>query len=226
MALIAAGDLGSCLVWDMEPGETGDGEAMEFRLLYDGPLHAESRTSRLDNKHEIRRAVHPQLRELWRVSPHLNAKPGIRAYKSPDYERPPPHTIDALSERFARCGFNFVPLVTKSLFVYCELEVLLLKPEPVLGVRSWDIDNRLKTLFDGLQVPRECGQLPNGCSPLGGEDPFFCLLENDDLITRLSVETGPLLKAINSAEDVNRVHLTITVRLRPIARQLHNMAFG
>jgi hypothetical protein len=51
---------------------------VEFRLTYRGPLLATQRDplgaqtdKRAENKREIRRAFHPQLRRLWDITPFL-----------------------------------------------------------------------------------------------------------------------------------------------------------
>ncbi len=53
------------------------------------------------------------------------------------------------------------------------------------------MDNRIKTLFDGLKMPREAQDLGPYLTPAVGEDPFYCLVEDDRLITSVSVETDP-----------------------------------
>ncbi len=58
--------------------------------------------------------------------------------------------------------------------------------------REGDIDNRLKTLLDSFTMPDQ-NQTPDG-SPDTGETPFFCLLEDDKLITGLAVKTDRLLR--------------------------------
>ena len=55
---------------------------------------------------------------------------------------------------------------------------------------------------------------------------FFCLLEEDKLITKLSVETDQLLEPISGNYDPARVRLVITVRLRPWEINIGNMQFG
>jgi hypothetical protein len=73
-----------------------------------------------------------------------------------------------------------------------------------------DIDNRIKVLFDGLRMPQnntEIDQFP----PQEGANPFFCLLENDDLITDVGITTDRLLTPKESDESVHDVHLVIRV---------------
>lgn len=51
--------------------------------------------------------------------------------------------------------------------------------------------------------------------PASDETPFFCLLEDDRLITKLSVETDWLLTPHAGSLDAHMVHLVMTVSLRP-----------
>jgi hypothetical protein len=62
----------------------------------------------------------------------------------------------------------------------------------------------------------------------GGEDvdatqPFFCLLEDDALITSFSVETDRLLTQPNS--PVNQVYLVIEVNVRVMKLTETNIGF-
>jgi hypothetical protein len=47
------------------------GSDMEFRLVYEGPLKANGRVA---HKHEIRKVLHPQLKELWEHPPLVNVR--------------------------------------------------------------------------------------------------------------------------------------------------------
>jgi len=50
-------------------------------------------------------------------------------------------------------GKKFLPLVRQSLSLVCKLDILFLRKEEPGGIitQSGDIDNRLKTLFDGIE---------------------------------------------------------------------------
>ena len=75
---------------------------MEFRLTYQGPLladtnrSAEVRRARATHKQEIRKALHPQLKRWWAMSPYLRprgvfaakrSRKCIRTYLSSEYNR-------------------------------------------------------------------------------------------------------------------------------------------
>jgi hypothetical protein len=135
---------------------------------------------------------------------------------------------DWLAERYERFGYRFVPLVRRDLSLICGIDILFLRPDqPGDVLKSGDIDNRLKTLFDALQMPRDKSQLPaNAAAPGDDETPFFCLLEDDSVITKLSVETDLLLQPTGERFDVNDARLVITVRLRPYDVNPGNQMFG
>jgi hypothetical protein len=120
-------------------------------------------------------------------------------------------------------GFVFVPIVAKFLTVVCELDILLLKPEePGRFIRNdGDIDNRLKVLFDALRMPLDKGEIPQGGGPKDDEKPhFYCLLEDDALITKVMVRADRLLTL---HPDPNAVRLIIGVSIR--ATHLSNSNF-
>jgi hypothetical protein len=105
-----------------------------------------------------------------------------------------------------------------------ELDITLLRPGPPGAIISGaDIDNRLKTLFDALKVPREPNALPPDDVPGIGEMPFFCLLGDDRLITRVNVDTDALLEPAPSPRDVE---LTIRVTTRVSRLMFANMGLG
>lgn len=210
---------------------------MEFRLTYEGALFSTQRDpvngqkdAKADHKQDIRRVFHRQLRRLWEVTPFLRRgmtsgpyEADIGAWKDGDVE---PHTIEGLSSRYAMYGYNFIPLVTEDLNLNCGLDILFLRPDrPGSVLRSADIDNRLKTLFDALRIPQPNENL-GGTKPTYDEVPFFVLLEDDSLITKVSVETDMLLQDIGSKSGINDARLVITVQLRPYEMHAGNLPFG
>jgi hypothetical protein len=83
-------------------------------------------------------------------------------------------------------------------------------------------------LFDGLRLPKQENELLVYEEPAADEDPFFALLEDDSLITHVSIETDMLLQPVarNDFIDPNDVRLVIQVRLRPYAVNPSNENFG
>jgi len=103
-----------------------------------------------------------------------------------------------------------VPIVTKAGGYSCSLRILFLRRDNPghLIASGGDIDNRLKVLFDGLRMPDTVGEL--GALPLeADENPFFCLLEDDSLITSVTVTTDRLLIPQDTGERIHDVYLVI-----------------
>ena len=194
---------------------------MEFRLTYEGDLRPTSQgNTRAKHKHEIRKAFHPQLRRLWEEHPLLcNMKmdgPGVK----------PDPRVDVLAARYPIGSYNFIPLVTSDLHLSCGIDVLLLRPSPpgkLLG--AGDLDNRLKTLFDALSRPTSTQEFGGYDQPDESERPFYCLLEDDALVTRVSVESDVLLEAVNGEYDSKSTRLVITVTVRPFIATWDNIGF-
>lgn len=173
---------------------------MEFTLFYDGALKAASKkNTRKDHKHDIRRAFHGQLKELWDQVPLDRFSSLLRdpvAPSLPITEREDAGEGGGSSVIENRGGFRFAPLVCSELRLVADLSITLLRPEPPgqIVTQAGDIDNRLKTLLDALKMPSGTDELPADASLGPDEDPFFCLLEDDNLITRLDVRTDLLLR--------------------------------
>jgi hypothetical protein len=197
---------------------------MEFRLLYDGPLLATSRTDkRNQHKHDVRRVFHKQLRRLWETNPYLKIRASRVTTAKGGSIPETTYDLEKIADNFRIGAFRCVPLVTSELELACGLDILFLRydqPGKTL-IQSGDIDNRLKTLLDALRRPQTveeaCG------SPEADENPLFCLLEDDSLITNLAVTTDLLL---DPGRDLNDVRLIITVKIRIISVSFHNLDFG
>lgn len=157
---------------------------MEFTLYYRGDLRSNARPPQ---KHELRRHFHRQLATLWQQKP-LN---GIREPLLKPTSDLKPGEFNIL---VGVAPFFFAPLVCSKLHLVAKLTITVLRPEPpgTIVTQAGDIDNRLKTLLDALKMP-SAAELPSGAEPKADESPFFCLLEDDSLITKLSVETDRLL---------------------------------
>ncbi len=76
-------------------------------------------------------------------------------------------------------------------------------------LQGGDLDGRIKTLFDGLKMPQPGNDYKGG--PLDA-DPLCVLLEDDSLISDISIKSGKLLG--NQAKDKHAVRLTIDVTIK------------
>lgn len=155
---------------------------MEFRLKYEGPLKTNGSKN---HKHAIRTVFHNQLKELWEHPP-------LKAYKEElDKDVKPPIFTKKVGD------YRFAYIISYGLELAAEIDILLMRPEaPGKIISSGDIDNRLKTLFDALRCPNNSDELPTDIEPSNNEDPFFCLMEDDSLITRVTVTCDRLLESV------------------------------
>jgi hypothetical protein len=121
--------------------------------------------------------------------------------------------------------FEFAPSVCTNLSLVADLRITLLRPEPPgrIVTQAGDIHNRLKTLLDALTMPHQPNALPPGAAPSEDESPFFCLLEDDNLITRLDVSSDRLL---DPTEHPSVVVLLINFRTRPTAFNVANLSLA
>ncbi|GAB4225394.1 MAG: hypothetical protein Kow0032_01140 [Methyloligellaceae bacterium] len=94
-------------------------------------------------------------------------------------------------------------------------------------ISAGDLDNRIKTLIDALRRPRSKNELvEQHQNPGKGEDPFYCLLEDDDQVSALTVETDTLLDPPNDDEnDLRKVKIVVAVELKPYLVTMFNLSF-
>lgn len=211
---------------------------MQFHLLYSGRLLGASRgDTRATHKDEIRQFLNPQLGRLWRTNKGLFEHAKSAAYHwaelhpeciplLPKTDSPFSEPDEANAEELVEMGIKYlahkwrigdrgyVPLVTEEMGLRCTLEILFLRPEsPGRILQSGDIDNRLKTVFDALKIPRHAeGLSPSLDAPA---TPTFCLLEDDRLVSEVRIATDNLLLLPNAAAiNPNDVFLVIDVKLQ------------
>ena len=162
---------------------------MEFYLTYQGLLKS-NRGPR--DKQMIRRAFHPQLRELTKYPPYPKKPEGL----------------------VSRGDFTFAPIVNKAIGIGADVSITMLRPEAPghFVMQGGDIDNKVKTLLDAFSVPQD-NQILKDDHPVPDESPLFCLLEDDNLITSLEIKTGRLLVPTDNPSEV---FLMIHVRTRSL----------
>ena len=109
------------------------------------------------------------------------------------------------------------------LLLKCGLKILFLRKEPAGRVyQGGDLDNRLKTLFDALSVP-QIDQIPQNERSTSTSDPIYCLVEDDALITAVSVETHRLLAKPGASKY--QVQLVVEVDVGVTQSRQYNQTF-
>ena len=147
----------------------------ELTLHYRGELKSNGSPR---HKHDLRRHFHCQLKN----------------YMSHESRRA---LIDSISSQLEirRGSFRFIPIISDYVYMAAQINLFMLKPgsKGSIVTHGGDLDNRLKTLLDSLKVPDE-NALPAHVSPGPDEDPFYCLLKDDSLITGLAISTDQFLE--------------------------------
>lgn len=222
------------------------GPKMRFRLTYEGELKASGRDPEngqrdrmAEHKQSIRKVFHRQLKQLWqsnkflrehRVHPYsASFSPAEQAQQAGTWgggvdTRVP--MVEDIASKYRENGYRFVPLVREDVSLFCSLNILFLRRDFSGVISAGDLDNRIKTLIDALRKPHNANELRGNESPDVEEDPFFCLLEDDDLVTGLSVETDYLLDTPNGNDSASQVKLVITVELKPNDVTMFNLSFS
>lgn len=215
-----------------------DGEPLvKFRLYYEGPLYAanirdHANDKRAGHKHTLRRVFHGQLKHFWETHPWLQRARGGRELLGLSAKRDDPqdwrgYLVQNLAEAHAIGAAHFVPLVCEQFNLLCDLDILLLRRDRPGGIlQARDIDNRLKTLFDALRMPKPGTEVASATFE-NGENPMFVLLQDDSLITRVTVETDELLDPPHeSGNDDAWVRLLVHVKLHPYMVGTFNLSFA
>lgn len=207
---------------------------MKFTLTYDGELPSTGNSSRkIAKKWDIRKQISPQLKELWDTHPALRRAmqhrviPKFCELDIGEAHHSTPVTVPVINvsenhidlcASIKRGNVLFRPLVRDTYALACSLKIHFMRKEAVGRVyQGGDLDNRIKTLLDALSVP-EPDQVISDT-----DTHMHCLLENDSLVTGLSVETVRLLSKPGSPE--NEVRLIIEVDVRITDARAYNSFF-
>jgi hypothetical protein len=188
---------------------------VEFRLVYRGSLGSGGSQGRKDEKNAIRKVFHSQLAELWKQ--HA----GLRSL-SPSSDPILPVTRHKKEANFKipnKNGdqYNFLYLIGEGHGISCSLDVTFLRRESSGGLvrHGGDLDNRIKVLFDAMRTPRSNEELPD-TPPAADENPFFCVLEDDQFIDKITVTTDRLLMPLDSRIGEREHDVLLIIRVKTI----------
>lgn len=209
---------------------------LEMRLVYQGLLPAsDGEKTNSDIKQSIRRYFHKQLTNAWKTKHPLRERSGNPA---PVSKRIHGRVVWAGGETdrdefiLSLGNKRYLPIVTSDLALVCRLDILLLSRDLTGVLRTGDLDNRIKTLLDALRIPKM------GENSDGDEDPLYCLMEDDKLVSELHVTADLLLAEpeqvienprINvfgeACASTNHVLAVINIAVKPTRVMLGNMDF-
>jgi hypothetical protein len=200
---------------------------MELTLRYRGDLLGAQSKNGLKSKQAVRLALSPQIGDFWGRDPRFNFH-DLKSLRIARREKdafildPTPQRYADLHFRYDIRGVYYVPLLTAGMRADCSLSVRFHRPQDAGSIiyAGGDLDNRLKTLFDALRMPKDSSEVdpyePMSNPGLDAER-VFCLLEGDELITRLTIESKRLLgPPPRDADYANWVELEIDINIAPV----------
>jgi len=184
---------------------------MEFCLHYYGRLKSRDTAA---GKHEIRKALHSQIKSL------CEAAPFAQAFKGDIEERRKPTEKPMFIEHGDR---RYWFLISEYLKTVADLNITTLVPHEVGRIvqNGGDIDNRIKTLFDALRVPSVPSEIPASDSFDYTKGGMYCLLEDDKLINRISIRSYQ----DHAPDDTDSVRCLIEVETKITAACWGNLGF-
>jgi hypothetical protein len=177
-------------------------EGVRFTLQYDGPLPGNGSAAA---KQAIRRRLHEQFDVLWGLEHELSCSGEMWMPEATLKGNAMVVNPSDTDQRFAFVrlgGFRWVPLVQRRNHTRCSLRIRFLRHgHPGDLIKSGgDLDGRLKTFFDALRMPHTEAEL-GGATPTSPDQRFYCLLEDDSLITDFSIEADRLLRRQTGPHD-------------------------
>lgn len=199
--------------------------AVKFTLHFNGVLPACTQNDpRTKEKQQLREAFEPQLALLWQEEPVLakllKRNDALHAFRfssgkiqsHDDYAQMHEMVwLPDMEKADARTTF-YIPLVTRRNGLGCRLDIKFMRPGHPGGViNGGDLDNRLKTLLDGLRMPHRADEIKRASQR--ASQKFYCLLEDDVLITDLSVVTEQLLIPETKAKGEVALSIGITIHV-------------
>lgn len=202
---------------------------MDIALSYRGPLPNARSNGAKRAKTQIRQQLHHQFDGLCRTSdlftealkddlPRATIKGGAQHAEVPSTPHGTFYFVEFL-------GVQFVPLLSRWNHRVCEVRIELWRrsePGEILDPGG-DIDNRVKTLFDGLRMPHHEDEI-DATSLTSGR--CFCLLEDDALITKLTISAHRMYRPVAGVEDSTWAELSIYVTVKATFPSLTNIPLG
>jgi hypothetical protein len=204
-------------------------DLLKFRVTYAGQLKSKATGP---EKTDIRLKLSNQFRRLWHYHPVLkdliyDPETDAEVTTYPEKHGGKIPLWKKLSQIYENDGWKYVPLVSDYLSLTAGIDILYLRPDiPGNILTQGDIDNRLKTLFDALKKPGHSGSLGRPAPP-PDQQPVFVLLEDDRLVSSVSVETDRLLEyePVKGEDPNSYAHLIMTITVKAVNYQPNNRYF-
>lgn len=180
---------------------------MEIVLTYRGRIPA--KRSDRESVWAMRREFHTQLEKLWGREPF----DVLKRWEDSGFAAGAPRFTSSWRDQ------TFVPFLGRDLGVGADLEITLLSghPRQKRVLSAGDLDNRVKRLVDALRVPHGDSEMAEALPP-GGR--WYCLLQDDDVVTAVSAKLGTYLASDDPSESF------AFIRVRPTGLRVSTSNLG
>jgi hypothetical protein len=205
---------------------------VNITLTYSGLLPAcQGEEKHTDQKHIIRMAFNQQLKRKFELEPTLiqwSREISRATLVGSRVELAPKDLHSRCFYEVETCGFLGFPVVTSFNGLSCQLDIEILrraKPGGVLagGDKGGDIDNRLKPLLDALALPLKQNQVPGHMR--GNGERLYCLLEDDALISRLTIDMQRWDEEPKTAQEIDHVQIRVRAHIEPFEPRIYHVGF-
>jgi hypothetical protein len=178
---------------------------MEFVLSYSGAVKS-SRDRKITSS--IRKSISAQLERLGRDE---RLKGAFNRLSNVD------NTIQG-SSFFS--GTRFIPVFGVATLTTVELDITLLNGSDYHSpLKNGDLDNRLKRVIDGLRCPLTGDEVDEGT--LFDQKRCFCLINDDSILSKISVRAFPNLSANSESDTV----VLINAKVKAFGTTWENSSF-
>lgn len=201
---------------------------MKFSIIYEGVLKSNGNPK---HKQDIRGNISLQLEKLWQLKSMQSLREYAVGNKSASLVDAFEQSLDIPTNPPKRGqrgwvqkknDYFFLPVVSNELHMTAQISIVWFREEkPGNLMPSGDIDNRLKTLFDALQIPTQDQLRGISIENNSHNNPFYTVLEDDALISGINVDTKQLLKDVKQNEVL--LHIEVTTQVSDVT--LENINF-
>ncbi len=206
---------------------------MEIMLTYHGPLPAcQDEQKHTDQKQIIRWHFSQQLANKFQREPTLVqwAQQGMpeATIVNGRVQLPIVDQHEHCFYEVQTCGFVGTAIVASHNGLGCQLDIEICRREKPGGVlaggnKGGDIDNRLKPLLDALALPLRPNQVP--ASMHGNGRRLYCLLEDDSLVSRLSIDIQRWDEEPKSPAEADHVYVRVKATIQPVEPRVYHAGF-
>lgn len=144
---------------------------MEYLIIYHGNLPSNGSK---DDKGKIREILNDQIKKIWDTDQYKNLMKSRQSNKK-------------VKDMYVSVAdINYLPMISSKIKLYCHIKIeYFSNRSPSEIFTDGDLDNKLKTLFDGLRAITSKQEKTYEKE----NQLYYTVLEDDNLVKGLTIET-------------------------------------